>query len=180
MNRNESFHFFSVLQQFRKLDMSNLINGLSHSEFMILGMIYHKKPPHMRDCIAQKKDETEKEYEDNFESYNEKDITVSDLAARLFISSPAVSRMLGNLEDRGLIERYVQKSDRRNKYLRLTAYGKQVCTDNEKQIKRFFDEVVERMGEENMNQLSSLLNRMHQVTEDLMEEYKEKGRTHIC
>lgn len=168
MDRQDSFHFFSVIQQFRKLDMGNLIDELSHSEFMILGMVSHKGAPHPEVCLSMKT-----------ESDKKMDITVSDLAAKLFISSPAVSRMLGNLEERGLIERYTQKSDRRNKYLRLTAYGNQVCSDNEKRIKLFFDEVVIRMGEEDMNRLSSLLNRLHQVTEEVMDEYKEKGRPHI-
>lgn len=146
MNQQERFRFFSVMQQFKKLNMGILIDGLSHSEFMILVMIHHGK----------------------------KDVTVSELASKLSISLPAVSKMISILEERGLVKRYTDKIDRRNKYVYLTEKGNALCHQNETKLKDFMEEVVNRMGKEEMKQLTLLLKRMHTVMEDIIEENKSR------
>lgn len=176
MNQQERFRFFSVMQQFRKLNMGILIDGLSHSEFRILGMIHHGRFPYARlyseDCSL------ESEQCEMDRKNLKQDVTVSELASKLSISLPAVSKMIGVLEERGLVKRYTDKADRRNKYVRLTEKGKALCLKNETRMKEFLEEVVNRMGKDEMKQLTLLLNRMHTVMEDIIEE--DKSRKEDC
>ena len=51
------------------------------------------------------------------------DLAVGDLAARLRVPLPRVSRLLGELEDRGLIERSRNPRDRRRVTVHMSAEG---------------------------------------------------------
>lgn len=51
-------------------------------------------------------------------------LTQRELRKSLGVSGPTVSRMLGSLEDLGLIEREVSDLDRRERYVRLTKAGR--------------------------------------------------------
>lgn len=50
-------------------------------------------------------------------------ITSSELAAKTKTLPPAVSRTLRGLEEKGYVERSVDKKDRRNTYISLTEKG---------------------------------------------------------
>lgn len=52
-----------------------------------------------------------------------------DIAKRLRIEGPTMTRMLDTLEADGLVERLPDPSDRRTKQLRLTAEGEKVLSD---------------------------------------------------
>lgn len=51
-------------------------------------------------------------------------LTQRELRKALGVSGPTVSRMLGSLEDLGLVEREVSDLDRRERYVRLTRAGR--------------------------------------------------------
>ena len=88
---------FRAVHQFKKLNVSDLIPGLSSSEFSVMGAILQM-------------------------GENGK-ITSSELAAKTKTLPPAVSRTLRGLEEKGYVERSVDKKDRRNTYISLTEKG---------------------------------------------------------
>lgn len=85
-----------------------------------------------------------------------KGMYVSDLAHKLHVSPPAVSRMLRSLEGKGYIERIVDLNDRRNIFIRLTREGSRVRDDKKREFIAFMEQVFARMGEENTRQLLAL------------------------
>ena len=91
---------FRAMNQFRKLHMGDLVPDITKLEGMTMAAIKH--------CSGEKEE-----------------LTVSELTAKLKAKGPAVSRTLKTLEDKGYIERDVNKADRRNTYVKLTASGEQ-------------------------------------------------------
>lgn len=98
-------------------------------------------------------------------------VYVSELAAQLRVSSPAVSRMLRALEQRGLLERSVEKDDRRNTYVVLTEMGETVREKEEQHMLHFCQRVLERLGEGETEHMIALWNRLADVmTEEIAKE----------
>lgn len=64
-----------------------------------------------------------------------------DIAKRLRIEGPTMTRMLDTLEADGLVERIADPSDRRSKHLRLTAAGEAVLEE----VFGIVDELRERL-----------------------------------
>ena len=79
---------FRAMHQFKKLNVSDLIPGLSSSEFSVMGAI--------------------------LQMGENGRITSSELAAKTKTLPPAVSRTLRGLEEKGYVERTVDKKDRRS------------------------------------------------------------------
>ena len=90
--------FFFALYQFHKLHMGDLVPDITKLEGMTMAAIKH--------CSGEKEE-----------------LTVSELTAKLKAKGPAVSRTLKTLEDKGYIERDVNKADRRNTYVKLRHPG---------------------------------------------------------
>jgi MarR family transcriptional regulator, organic hydroperoxide resistance regulator len=61
---------------------------------------------------------------------------VGQLAARADVSVPTATRMLNNLEGRGLVERHRSDQDDRKVLVRLTPSGAQVATSRRDRIRR--------------------------------------------
>ena len=80
-----------------------------------------------------------------------------DIAKRLRIEGPTMTRMLDTLETDGLVERLPDPADRRTKQLRLTADGEKVLED----IFAIADELRERLldglPEDKIDELSGFL-----------------------
>ena len=90
---------FRSMNQFRKLKFSEMFPELCKTDFFVL-------------CTIMDKGENGQ-------------ITISELAARAKMLPPAISRTLKGLEERGYVERNVNKNDRRNTYVELTETGRQ-------------------------------------------------------
>lgn len=93
-------------------------------------------------------------------------IHVSELAVRLKVSSPAVSRMVGMLEGKGYIGRAIDKEDRRNTYIYLTEKGREVKASAEDAMCVLMERVAMRMGEADMRELIMLWNRLADIMEE--------------
>lgn len=97
--------------------------------------------------------------------------TSSKLSDELNISKPAASRMLNVVEEKGLIERISEKEDRRRVFIELTTYGKELY---EKEINEYQDvcyEIVEKMGNKEMNELLELGNRFFDIILEEIEKH---------
>lgn len=101
------------------------------------------------------------------------DITVSEIAAELEITPPAVSRSLKSLESRGLIKRETNLINRRNTMVRLTETGQKFLEMSRRQMDMVMQYVEEKMGEERKNQLCLLLEEMTKIIEQYAAEKGE-------
>ena len=93
-------------------------------------------------------------------------ITVTQLAHRLSISNPAASKMLRGLEEKGYIRRLPDPEDRRITYIALSPEGSQILDRARRQADQLADNLVSRMGKEEMEELLRLCRKLA----DLMEE----------
>ncbi len=104
-------------------------------------------------------------------------VTMKELVDISRTTMSAASKKIRIMEEKGLIERKISETDRRNSYITLSEKGKAIC---EKERKRKLDwilKVISRMGEDDMEQLIILSNRMFDImemleTEDSMEKLK--------
>ena len=136
--------FLKIGQRFGKIKMLINYGNVSKAEFAVL--ITLKRRQEM--------------------TRNENGVYVSQLARELKISSPAVSRMLGNLESKGLIGRNVDKENRRNTYVYLTAQGEEEIAETERLLDEAVTKVVRQMGKEDVEQLLNLWEKMVCIMEE--------------
>ena len=91
---------------------------------------------------------------------------VRELAGKARVSPPRVSRMLRDMEEKGLIERRIDRDDRRNTYIVLTEVGETARQRTTERISTFLDRVVVRMGLENVQTMIELWNQFSDILED--------------
>jgi DNA-binding MarR family transcriptional regulator len=82
------------------------------------------------------------------------------LAERLCISPSWMVAIVDELEQRGLLERRPHARDRRVRNLHLTAAGKKLLKQAERQAERFDRQVSDQLGEAELEQLLDLLDRV--------------------
>lgn len=121
-----------------KIDFSAYLHGISREEFYMMGTI-----------------------EEYFE--REKDaegMNVSAIAKALDVSSPAVSRMLRGMEQKGYIMKQVSSQNRRNTLVRLTGKGVQAYERARKELDRLLLKVMDYMGQRDMEEFIRLWNKL--------------------
>jgi len=82
------------------------------------------------------------------------------LAERLHISPSWMVAVVDELEKRGLLERRPHARDRRVRNLHLTAAGKKLLKQAERQAEQFDREVADQLGEADRERLLDLLDRV--------------------
>ena len=147
MDHERSRNLFESLIKMRKIgSLAPMIDGMPHGAFFMLYRIQKYLLEH--------------EYE------IETGVKVSNLSLRGHISMPAVSQMLNNLEERQLIERHMAKDDRRVVYVNLTQKGNQVLDSIMGGFLTSLDEIVEKLGEPETDQLIELLERFYAILKE--------------
>lgn len=149
--KNLKEEFMRVSHRMRRLNMSHVFSDVSQGEFFALEML-------------------RKFQQRNGDS---RGVIVSDLARSLRVSPPAASRTLKNMEEKGLIRREVDKNNRRNTYVFLTEKGMESRDMASKAMEDFTGRVMKRMGDENVEMLISLIQKMTTIME---EELADKGK----
>jgi DNA-binding MarR family transcriptional regulator len=81
----------------------------------------------------------------------------SELAARLRVSKQALNYLLGQLEDRGYVERVVDEQDGRSRRISLTARGHDALRTIRAAVAEVEAEWSERLGRRRFAQLRALL-----------------------
>ena len=94
---------------------------------------------------------------------NEK-ITTSGLAEEMQVKPSAISRTLKNLEEKGLVERTVNKADRRNTYVELTERGNVALKECKNTVDELMEAVFAKMRQEDVEQLTNYLDELFQIT----------------
>lgn len=82
---------------------------------------------------------------------------VSEISKMMHVTSPSITQVLKGLEAHGLIERHSDPADRRTVWISLTAAGEEIASRARESFLVAFQGLVEYMGEEQSNQLASLL-----------------------
>ena len=92
-------------------------------------------------------------------------ITSSELAAKTKTLPPAVSRTLRGLEEKGYVERSVDKKDRRNTYISLTEKGWKKGKRYGTECRTLAALVMSQLKEEDIDQLVAYLDRIYEIAE---------------
>lgn len=153
MGKDLSVEFITVAHRFKRVSMNNIFPEVSRGEFWVLKMIHGG-------C---------KKAEDG------KGVYVSHIAKHLKVTPSAISRMLRGLEEKGFIERQVDKEDRRNTYVFLTEKGEEIRQKVEAEMNQFSKDVIASMGEEEAEQLLELLNKLVDTMEVEVKKYQENS-----
>jgi DNA-binding MarR family transcriptional regulator len=74
--------------------------------------------------------------------------SMSDLAQALDLPAPLATRVIGELHDRGLVERFAHATDRRKVLLRLTPEGRSAVAATRAEAEEQVESVSERMSED--------------------------------
>lgn len=82
---------------------------------------------------------------------------VSEISKMMHVTSPSITQVLKGLEANGLIERRSDPADRRTVWISLTEQGEKIASRARESFSIAFRGLVEYMGEEQSNQLASLL-----------------------
>lgn len=142
------YSFPESMHRFKKLFKSIPLPELSHGEFMLLGAL---KIQGENGCM-----------------------NVSKLAERMCVSSPSVSRTLGNLEKKQFVERSIDPDNRRSISVRLTKKGDKALENAHNYLCEFMNSVTSEMGEENISELTRLMKLMSEIMERKLSKNNER------
>lgn len=93
-------------------------------------------------------------------------VSVKDVAATLDLEHSTVSRLLGEVEEDGLVLRGVDPADRRRTTVELTDLGRAVVADATA-VSRFFTRIMlAEWPREDVEQLVTLLGRLHETAQE--------------
>ncbi|MDO5726062.1 MAG: winged helix DNA-binding protein [Tissierellia bacterium] len=90
------------------------------------------------------------------------------------ISKAAISQILSSLDKRGYIIRETDKTNRRRITVELTDSGEEILKQTKKRSDQILDEILRRLGEENVLELINLLDKLSNISDDLKEELEAK------
>lgn len=101
-------------------------------------------------------------------------IYVSTLSAVMRTSVSGISRMLRVMEDRGLIERSVDREDRRNTFVSITDQGESLRTEGMERVEKIFHTVSVRLGLDKVDYLIGLLTDFVEIMQEETEKLKQQ------
>lgn len=97
-------------------------------------------------------------------------ITVTELVEELGTTLPAGSKLLRSIERKGLVDRVRDKNDRRVTYLRLSAKGLILLNEQIQARDKMMENIVLKMGEDNMKMLLTQLQNLYDIVKEEMED----------
>lgn len=85
---------------------------------------------------------------------------VSELSTRMRVTSPFVTQLLTSAEEKGLVMRQIDPNDRRMIRVFLTEKGKQAAEEYKNELRRWFSDLAQYLGEEDSRQLIRLMHKL--------------------
>ena len=92
-------------------------------------------------------------------------LEATELARRTVLLSPSLSRILRDLEARGLVERASVRSDLRRARIRVSAVGARLIAAIAPDSEATYDSITRQFGHDKLNALFALLNELEQALE---------------
>lgn len=161
--------FLLQMQSFHKVKFWKLVPELSPSEHMLINALCR--------CESGKCGEFSDDIDTDISVL--KGIKVSELAKAINATMPGVSRMLADLEEKGIIERRIDSNDRRNTLVFFTEDGFTKIKGYKKKIDSYFDAVFGRFGEDKVSEVISLISELSDIAqEELENELNTSSDTH--
>lgn len=103
-----------------------------------------------------------------------KPVTLSELAAAMHQSLPALSQRVTVLEEKGFVERVADPADRRVTGLRLTETGRSEMDTAFRRFSGILSQAAGRVGKQNMQKLLQLLGELADAMNEAAEEAGEE------
>lgn len=113
----------------------------------------------MEMCTLEMLDRVRREYPDR------KGVKVSEIAKKLKISMPQVSRMLNTMEKKEYILRVMDPDDRRNVYVSITDKGIEQRNSIRDNLNDCLNTIIINMGAEKIEMLSEIITEMSEIIE---------------
>ena len=88
-------------------------------------------------------------------------ITMSNLSHRIGVDNSTLTRLIGILEHKGLVERRKNKSDRRSKLVNLTKVGENNIKVIEENTLNLSEKVLTSFSQAEIASLKNILNKLH-------------------
>lgn len=101
------------------------------------------------------------------------EVTISRLADEMMVSKAASSKIVSSLVKKGFVERKPDQVDKRVAYINLTYKGKEVIERAYSSMENLSKIIAEKMGEEDMSNLVSLMNKLYIILEKEKKEGKQ-------
>ncbi len=151
----ETNAFVRTLNSIKPQRWSGLLQGVSHHEFGFLMMIlrFQRQHPEV------------------------KGIYVSELAKNMCITKSAVSKMLGNLEKRELVERAVDPGNRRNTFVFLTEKGTALCDMQHERLRSFLQQVIAELGDQRYREILDGIQELSDAMAAVMASWEPQNQT---
>ncbi|MEC0170080.1 MarR family winged helix-turn-helix transcriptional regulator [Paenibacillus graminis] len=94
-------------------------------------------------------------------------VMISKLSELLQISRPTASQMISSMEEKGYTRRVMSTSDRRVIYICLTEKGQAVLQMNLARYSGVLNEIIEKVGRKEIDQLIFLCDRFQEVVNEV-------------
>jgi DNA-binding MarR family transcriptional regulator len=107
-------------------------------------------------------------------------VTVKDVAAALDLEHSTVSRLLGEIEDDGLVVRGSDPSDRRRTTIALTDLGRSVVSDATAMTRFFTRLLLSEWPREDVESLSRLMGRLAETVHSKLDELPAQAMAEFC
>lgn len=148
--------FLLQMHNFHKIKFWSLVPELNPSEHMLVFAL----------CKCESGKCGEYDYDLDIKLPEMKGVKVSDLAKAVRMTMPGVSRALAGLEEKDIIERRIDKSDRRNTLVFLTEDGYKKILGYKKRIDKYFETVFERFGEDRVAEVIELIGELAEIAQE--------------
>lgn len=156
---NEKRELLQAFHNIRKLNHSNCHHqSFPQGEFMMLAMI---------ELMMEDKEKVENK---------EPGIKISELSGFLHATKPATSKMIRNIEEKGLVKRIADDIDRRIVYVNLTSKGKEELSVMKKWADEFLTSVIDRLGINDTKELLRIFNDLQAIMKDEFLKRKENKK----
>jgi DNA-binding MarR family transcriptional regulator len=107
-------------------------------------------------------------------------VTVKDVAAALDLEHSTVSRLLGEVEEDGLVVRGSDPSDRRRTTIALTDLGRAVVSDATAMTRFFTRLLLSEWPREDVESLSRLMGRLAETVHSKLDELPVQAMAEFC
>ena len=105
---------------------------------------------------------------------------LKDLAEKMQLSMRQISKMIGNLKERGLVVWSHDGNGSEGTYVTITKSGQQLLTQQQKILEEYYGNVIDKFGKDNLIQLLNLMKQLETVMSSEVERMgvpKEDDRT---
>lgn len=95
------------------------------------------------------------------------DVLPSELSTAMEASTARVAMALKSMEGKGLIERRVDKSDRRKVKVSITEYGRKIIEGQHEDMIKKMEKILKELGEDDTKEFLRIISRMTEISKSV-------------